>query len=225
MPAARAARVRNPIAVALLVAASSFPSLASAQLDPRPPPVAAPAPGVSSPPEPPAPPEREDVARVRFGFDLGPFVSSTHLHTNEAVWWGGRLDVRLGAQLTDLFGVYAQAGALLGGTGFDILGWGTTSTRGMVLGSAAVLAELTLADRYRIALGPSGWVGEHSNGGGVAGAGLAHRVELAWGGKGTGTRQGFSVAVQLDLAWFPTADEKPGGHHYGLSITAGWDTF
>lgn len=214
----------NRITVGLLVAALCLPSIAEARPDVQSE-LARPL-GVSSPAEEPAP-EREEGARVRFGFGLGPFLSSTHLHTHESVWFGAQLEVRIGAQITDLFAVYAQVGGLFGGSNFNIIGWGGASTVGVVLGSSRVLAELTLGDIFQIALGPSGWVGEGFSGGGagVAGAGLTHRVGLALGGRGHGTRQGPSLALQLDLAWFPTADHEPSGYHYGGTFSVGWDTF
>lgn len=223
--AARRSPVRSAIAVGLLVAASCLPSIASAQLVEPPPDLPEPS-GASSPAEEVAP-EREKGARVRFGLDLGPVWSSTHMHTHNSIWFGGQLDVRFGAQITDLFALYAQVGGVLGVSNVNIIGWGGGWTRTMLLGSAALLAELTFANCFQIALGPSAWMGEELSRSDihVAGPGLTHRVGLAFGGGGHGTRQGFSVALQLDIVWFPTADAEPMGHHHAISALFGWDTF
>src|SRR5690606_20726846 len=110
--AARRSPVRSAIAVGLLVAPPCLPAIASAQLGEPPPDLPEPS-GASSPAEEVAP-EREKGARVRFGLDLGPVWSSTHMHTHNSIWFGGQLDVRFGAQITDLFALYAQVGGVLG---------------------------------------------------------------------------------------------------------------
>lgn len=94
-------------------------------------------------PPPSVPPARKDGARFRFGVAGGPgllFIDSTVLG------YGG-VDLRLGAQINDLIGIYVQPqlGAYAGTYG------GMVGIGGLVGVSGVV--DFTLADRFFVGVG------------------------------------------------------------------------
>ncbi len=139
------------------------------------------------------------------------------------------MEVRAGAQLSDLWSVLYQGSAAYGTQVFTLYG----EPAQLITHSSSFLGEVTLADMVQIALGPSLGFGSihgrtHVGGGrapqfyGGMGVGFSHRVAVTWGGTGTGTRQGFSLALNLDALWLV----EHGNPGFGsLRLAFGWESF
>ncbi len=168
-----------------------------------------------------APEARTDEGRLRYGGSVATgfgFVSAQ----GESLTWQLDAHGRIGAQLNDYFALYYQPSLLLGVTVVNVcLGGNPCGSKLTVLHTSAAVAELTIADGLQIAAGPS-FVAGGGDSGAVAGAGITGRVGWTFGGRGTGTRQGFSIAVHPNGGWFLT---DGGGAFWDLTIALGWDSF
>ena len=127
---------------------------------------------------------------------------------------GGGLEVRVGAQINNLFGVYAQPVFMVGGGASA----GTTgaSVSALALYGAGALADVTRADLGYIAAGPeilAGGAGSSSAGTGTASASassgaffsIAARAGLVLGPKKPERRKGFQLGVDFRTVFTPGA--------------------
>ena len=164
-------------------------------------------PQAGAPAEPPAEPE-EFKARFRWGIwvEGGPYFFSG---SSGGV---GGISVRLGAQITEEIGVYAQPIALLGG-GASV-GPNGASASALVVGGAAAMVNLTLADHFFIAAGPEmldGTAGATSASSTSASASAASgaffsidaRAGFALGKVKPNRRRGFSIGGDLHMIFTP----------------------
>jgi len=108
--------------------------------------------------------ERPPFPRFRWGlsFEGGPYFF------NGSTGGEGAVTVRAGVQINELFGVYAQPVAILGG-GATVNGSGSAASA-ILLGGVGVLAELDLGNIFYIAGGPEILGGDagSANSGGAA---------------------------------------------------------
>jgi hypothetical protein len=152
--------------------------------------------------------EERDHARFRWGWWLegGPYFSGG------SPGGIGGATVRMGAQITDMFGVTGQAVALIGGGG--AISSNSTAVNVIAVGGFGVLGELTLGNIFFVGLGPEvvgGTAGSESVGPGsvsvseYAGVmfGLTGRLGLALGSVRPGRRKGFSFGVDFHTFFTP----------------------
>lgn len=165
---------------------------------------------------------RRDEGRLRYGGSVATgfgFVT----HQTEELTWHVDAHARIGAQLNDYFALYYQASLLVGVTVINgCFGSSSPCSSDVVLlHTSAAVAELTIANGLQISAGPSVVVGG-GDAGAVAGAGITGRLAWTFGGMGTGTRQGFSIAAIPNGGWFLT---DGGGGFWDLTFALGWDSF
>lgn len=141
----------------------------------------------------------EYVTRFRFGINAaGGGLAGDH----EAGMGGGQL--RLGAQINDLFAIYYQGEGFIGA-------WSTDSRLAGMLYNVA-MAELTLADVFQLGLGPSldyVWGCRDPNGNrDLACAnegpffGADARLAVVLGGEGPHNRHGVTFSATIHPTWF-----------------------
>lgn len=188
------------------------------------------------------PPLRDDAPRLRFGitpglwlgWTIGPSSSSWFSGTilggpSTTIWMGLHLHARVGVQISDLVGLYYSTGALFGvdPLTLDVTGHGSGGTDGQVTFSNSVFLDFTIDDRYQLGLGAGAWVATFvsNSPGWHAGPGLSPRFAITSGGEGEGTRQGFTIATQVDVAWLPSAEAHGHGFLIAASVQTGWETF
>ena len=152
-------------AVCLLLGSSAaWAQTVDVQVGGPPPPPPPPRVVVTTPPPPPPPGygppprvmiERPPFPRFRWGWSLegGPYFF------NGGTGGIGGATVRMGAQINELFGVYAQA-AGFGGGGGNISSASGASVEVIAAASLGVLAELDLGNVFYIAAGPEIMAGE-----------------------------------------------------------------
>ena len=152
--------------------------------------------------------EERDHARFRWGWWLegGPYFSGG------SPGGIGGATVRMGAQITNMFGVTAQAVALIGGGGE--ISSTSTAVNVIAVGGVGVLGELTLGNIFFVGLGPELLGGSAgSTSAGTSGAavseyagvmfGLTGRLGLALGSVHPGRRKGFSFGIDLHTLFTP----------------------
>jgi hypothetical protein len=173
----------------------------------------------SKPPEARAP-EESDGSRFRFGISAfgGPFASG-------ATGGAGGLDVRLGSQLNNLFGIYAQPVLLAGaGTAAGRTGAGASAVAMVGLG---VLADFTFFDLVYVGAGPEALVGAAANVGAGAGSNtldvggflsVAARAGLAFGNSKPKRRSAFTIGLDFRSIFATNTIVLPG-------IALGYESF
>ncbi len=152
--------------------------------------------------------EERDHARFRWGWWLegGPYWSGG---TPGGI---GGATVRMGAQINNMFGVTAQAVALIGGGG--AISSNSTSVNVVAVGGVGVLGELTLGNLFFVGLGPEvlgGSAGSESVAPGsvtvseYAGVmfGLTARLGLALGSVRPARRRAFSFGIDFHTLFTP----------------------
>lgn len=189
------------------------------------------------------PPLRQDAPRLRFGITAGPWLGWTVGSSSSSSWFSGtllggpsttiwmglHLHARVGVQISDLVGLYYSTGGLFGVDPLTLntTGYGADGTDGQVTFSNSVFLDFTIDDRYQLGLGAGAWVATFVSvaPGWHAGPGLSPRFAITSGGEGEGTRQGFTIATQLDAVWLPSAATHDHGFLIAVSVQAGWETF
>jgi len=220
---------------AVLIAVTGFSGSAHAQGTAPPPPVEGPAaatPGGGPPPPPAAATPGEFATRFRWGIwgVGGPYFFSG---TSGGV---GGVTARFGAQLTDMFAVYGQPVALIGG-GASV---GTSSNgisesaSALVVGGVGAMGEATFGDIFFVALGPEfldGTAGSASQTVGPNGAtqsaaaatgaffSVAARAGLALGSVGPERRKAFTFGLDFHSIF------TPGGVVVVPLVGLGYDAF
>lgn len=158
-----------------------------------------------APPSPPsaAPAAEEPGPRFRWGISAlgGPYFQGGH-----SGGLGG-VDVRLGAQVNSLLGVYAQPVVLIGGgASADESG---ASASALVMGGAGVLADFTFADIVFVGIGPEL----------LSGATGAASVSTDASGEASGSSGTFfSVAARAGIALGSMKPERRKAFVLGLEF-------
>jgi hypothetical protein len=229
------ARRYRPLAASFATLFSiAVPASALAQATPAPATTAAPAPAApaATPATAPAAPPAEAAAeakspevfpRYRWGISAvgGPLLGV-------ASGGIGGVDARFGSQINNLFGVYAQPVALLGG-GVNANVSGASAT-GVVLGGVGVLADVTFLDMFFIAAGPelmggvtgsgsSGTAGTSASGSSGAFFSIATRAGVNFGSTKPEKRQGFSLNLDFRTVF------TPGDPLLIPALALGYDSF
>ncbi len=170
------------------------------------------------------PPEPKERARFRWGLSFfgGPYFF------NGSMGGVGGASVRAGAQITNLFGVYAQPVALLGG-GASVSST-NTSASALVLGGIGVLGDITLGNVFFVGGGPEflGGVAGSSSAGTSGTAvnasegvffGLTARLGFALGHVEPHRRRCFTIGGDFHLVI------TPGGPVIVPLVAMGYDFF
>ncbi|MFO0676582.1 MAG: hypothetical protein U0169_08615 [Polyangiaceae bacterium] len=192
-PAAPAAAPGAPAAPAAPAAAPADPA-APTTLAPPPAPGATPVAGATAPAEGGS--EDPDFKGARFRWGISPIGGA--LMSGGATAGGGGIDLRFGAQITRMFGVYAQPVAIIGGSS------GAAGGSATVMGGNAVIADFTFADMVFVGVGPE-VLGGASASAGTAGAAassgvnfsLAARAGVILGSQKPERRRGFLIAFDM----------------------------
>ena len=185
---------------------------------------------VAQPPPPPppyyGPPprmmiERPLFPRFRWGlsFEGGPYFF------NGSTGGEGAVSVRAGVQVNELFGVYAQPVAILGG-GASVNGTGSSASA-LLVGGVGVLAELDLGNIFYVAGGPEvlgGAAGSGDSAGNATAAegvffGVTARLGLELGTIRPHRRAAFQLGGDLHVIF------TPGGAVVTPMISLGYDMF
>jgi len=176
---------------------------------------AAPAPAAAAPAGAPAgapaAAEEEPGARFRWGISA---IGGPVLYSGASSGAGG-IDVRLGAQVTPMFGVYAQPVFIVGG-GASASGTGASASA-LALVGGGVLADVTLGNIFYVAAGPDILAGgsgsssvstssASSSGSGGTFIGIAARAGLALGSMKPERRKAFTVGLDFRAVFTP---DKP----------------
>ncbi len=151
------------------------------------PPPAAPPPAAAPPPvQKPAaaPEEEEEKARFRWGISAlgGPLLMGGN------TGGVGGVDVRLGAQISNMIGIYGQPVALIGG-GASASTTGSSASA-LVMGGVGALVDFTFADLFYVAVGPEF----------MSGATGSSRVGVTGTGSSAESGTFFSVAARAGFA-------------------------
>lgn len=205
---------------------SPAPAAAPAQGAQDPAAPAAPGAAVSpgTPAEAPAKPKtEEESARFRWGISGygGPLSGGLS-------GGAGGIDTRFGAQITNMFGVYAQPMLLLG-AGANASATGASAS-GIALYGVGVLGDVTLADLIYLAAGPEllfgamGAASASTTGASASGStgpylSLAARAGLALGSVKPNRRKAFTIGLDLRTVL------NPGDPVITPCLALGYDSF
>lgn len=188
-------------------------------------PAASPAPAPSAAPttEPQTSTEGEEEARFRWGISGfgGPLAGGLG-------GGAGGIDVRVGAQLSNKFGIYGQP-VVLFGAGADASTNGASASA-VALAGTGVLADLTLADLFYVAVGPEvlfGAMGSASSSATTntaSGSSGAHfsvtaRAGFAFGSMQPERRKAFTVGLDFRTIF------NPGDPVLVPCLALGYDAF
>lgn len=179
------------------VCLAGLSSRAFAQSEPvytAPPPTNQPPAANQPPPVVAAPPvEKDYFPRFRWGIWA---IGGPYFYAGSGGGVGG-VNVRLGVQINEMFGVYGQPIGILGG-GASVSAGGAASASAVVVGGFSGMADLTLGNLFFIAAGPELLAG-------AAGAArAASGMTKAQGAEGVF----FSIAGRMGLALGNTHDPK-----------------
>lgn len=170
-------------------------------------PVSAAAPSEAAPPqkdkvETTKSPDEEDHGRFRFG--ISAFGGPLFMAGNSG--GAGGIDLRFGAQVNNLLGIYAQPILIAGGGASSGSSGGSAS--GLAMGGAGLLAEFAFLDMLYVGAGPellAGAAGSASAGTSGTGAkadtgtffSVAARAGLALGSVKPARRKAFTIGLDL----------------------------